>query len=125
MKYYAYLLDNDGFQDGRKKGLAYALKHKSDWVDIAAVKDEINTYDKGTTVLTYKDTAYNIYKDYVSIDGEYRVYICENRGYDYDNKKFIESEFPEQNTTKTPTESTDGTESSNTKQEESKETTGE
>ena len=76
MKYYAYLLSKEDIKDGRKKGLAYAIKNKNKWVDISAVKDEINTYDKGTTVLCYKQTAYNIYKDYVSIDEQYRVYIC-------------------------------------------------
>ena len=39
MKYYAYLLSKEDIKDGRKKGLAYAIKNKNKWVDISAVKD--------------------------------------------------------------------------------------
>ena len=115
MKYYDYLLSKEDIKDGRKKGLAYAIKNKNKWVDISAVKDEINTYDKGTTVLSYKQTAYNIYKDYVSIDEQYRVYICEERGYDYHTKEFIENTFyPKKETETTTPDKSDSSKDSNT-----------
>ena len=44
-------------------------------VVVGEAKDEVNTYDKGTTVLVYKGNCYNIHKDYVSIDEKFRVYI--------------------------------------------------
>lgn len=78
MEYYLMPLTKEESKDARKKGYRYAMENKSRWVPLGEAKEEVNTYDKGTTVLVYKGTAYNIHKDYVSIDEHFRVYIGDN-----------------------------------------------
>lgn len=75
MTYYLMPLTKEESKDSRKKGYRYAIENKSRWVNLGEAKDEVNTYDKGTTVLVYKGNCYNIHKDYVSIDEKFRVYI--------------------------------------------------
>lgn len=75
MKYYLFPLSKEEHITPANKGYRYALENKSKWVDLGEVKDEVDTYDKGTTVLVYKNVVYNIFKDYVNIDEKYRVYI--------------------------------------------------
>ena len=84
MKYYLFPLSFKEQENPANKGFRYALENKSRWVEMGEAQGEVNTYDRGTTNLVYKKVAYNIFKDYVSIDENYRVYIgCDlNLSYD-------------------------------------------
>ena len=84
MKYYLMPLTNEESMKPKNKGFAFALNNRDRWVELGDAKDEVNTYDRGTTVPVYKNIPYNIFKDYVSIDEEYRVYIGCQMNYDYD-----------------------------------------
>lgn len=84
MKYYLMPLTNTEQLQPKNKGFAFALNNKDRWIEMGDAKDEVNTYDRGTTVLVYKNIPYNIFKDYVSIDEQYRVYIGCQMNYDYD-----------------------------------------
>lgn len=96
MKYYAFFLTVEESIDPRKKGIQYALKNKDKWVAIDKIKDEFNTYDKGTTCFFYNKRAYNVYKDYVSLEGEYRVYICADLNLSSDTEECLKSLYPEE-----------------------------
>lgn len=95
MTHFAFFLSKKDSRDPRKKGFAYAIKHKDKWVNIQNICEEINTYDKGTTCLCYNGIAYDIYKDYVNIDDSYRVYICCDLGLDLNNIEKINEIFPD------------------------------
>lgn len=84
MKYFLFPLTFKEQDNPANKGYRYALENKSRWIDMGEAKDEVNTYDKGTTNLVYKNVVYNIFKDYVSIDENYRVYIGCDMNLSYD-----------------------------------------
>lgn len=96
MNYYAFFLTVEESLDPRMKGIQYALRNRSKWVDIAAIKDEYNTYDKGTTCVFYNGRAYNVYKDYVCLDEEYRLYICADMNLSSDTEECLKSLYPEE-----------------------------
>jgi hypothetical protein len=75
MDYFLMPLTAEESKNPENKGFAYALSNKSRWVNINEVKDEFNTYDKGTTVLIYANKVYNVFKDYVNVTEKYRIYI--------------------------------------------------
>lgn len=75
MKYFLMPITKEEIKKSGTLGLAYAVKNKSKWIAIDNIKDEINTYDRGTTVLVVNDICYNIHKDYVNVSESYRLYI--------------------------------------------------
>lgn len=103
MKYYALFLDVEESNDPRKAGIAYAIRNKERWVPVDNVKDEFNTYDKGTTVFYYNEIAYNVHKDYVNVNEEYRVYICKNLNLSSDTDECLKSLYPDEFITKEET----------------------
>ena len=84
MRYFLFPLTFKEQDNPSNKGYRYALENKSRWIDMGEAKDEVNTYDRGTTNLVYKNVAYNIFKDYVNIDEKYRVYIGCDMNLSYD-----------------------------------------
>lgn len=89
MNYYLMPLTNKEKNDLECKGYKFAINNIDRWVDLGDVKDEINTYDRGTTVLVHDDIVYDIFKDYVNIDEKFRVYIGCNLNQQYDRVKDI------------------------------------
>lgn len=89
MKYYLMPLTNKEKNDLNCKGYKFAINNRDRWVAIDDVKDEINTYDRGTTVLVHDDVVYDIFKDYINIDEQYRVYIGCDLNQQYDRVKDI------------------------------------
>ena len=74
MKYYFFPLTEREAADGLLTGYDYAIRNKDRWYETTNLI-EVNTYDRGTTHITYKGVPYIIYKDYVVIDEGYRLYI--------------------------------------------------
>lgn len=75
MKYFLMPITNEEMKKSGTLGFAYASKNKDKWIAIDDIKDEINTYDRGTTVLVVNNVTYNIHKDYVNVTEKYRLYI--------------------------------------------------
>lgn len=87
MHYYLMPLTIEESKDSvKKQGYGYAVQHKDRWITIDNVKDEINTYDRGTTVLVYNDRVYQIKIDFTNINDNYRVYIGLDMNMDSDDK---------------------------------------
>ena len=74
MKYYFFPLTPEECNVPSKTGLTYAVEQKDRWVE-TDVLIEVNTYDRGTTHLVNDGKAYMIYKDYVDLTNQYRLYI--------------------------------------------------
>lgn len=74
MKYYFFPISIEEQEDPSNLGFAYALKHKDRWIETDNLI-EVNTYDRGTTHLAYKNKVYMIHKDYVVLDENYRLYL--------------------------------------------------
>lgn len=84
MKHYLFPLTFEEQEIAANKGYRYAIQNKKRWVELGEAEGEINTYDRGTTNLVYKNVVYNIHKDYVNIDEQYRVYIGCDMNLSYD-----------------------------------------
>lgn len=74
MTHYLLPVENEDAFSG-DFGLKRVLDNKNKWVNLGDAEGEVNTYDKGTTILVYNNKAYQIYKDYVFITEKVRVYI--------------------------------------------------
>lgn len=85
MKYYLLPIENKDATNNKMMGLKYIMANEDQWIPIDPVKDEFNTYDRGTTVLVYKNKVYQIYKDYVIIDKQLRIYV--GRDFSFENDK--------------------------------------
>lgn len=42
---------------------------------------EINTYDKGTSMVVHDGVVYNVHKDYVDLTNHRRIYLCIEKKY--------------------------------------------
>lgn len=74
MKYYFFPTTEKECKDPVKLGYGYALANKDRWIETDDLI-EVNTYDRGTTHITYQGIAYIIHKDYVDISNHIRIYV--------------------------------------------------
>lgn len=75
MKYYAFLLTEDEINNPIKCGYGY-IKENEDRLIETDVLIEVNTYDKGTSMLVYNDVVYTIFKDFTDLSNQRRIYLC-------------------------------------------------
>lgn len=73
-KTYFFFLPKSASQMDR--GFKNALANKSSWEEYNFPVDDINTYDRATTMVVKDDKVYEVFKDYVNVTDAYRVYIC-------------------------------------------------
>ena len=75
MKYYAFLLTEDEITNPIKCGYGY-IRENEDRLIETDVLIEVNTYDKGTSMLVYNDVVYTIFKDFTDLSNQRRIYLC-------------------------------------------------
>lgn len=75
MKYYAFLLKRDEISDPIKCGYGYIMENEDRLIE-TDVLIEVNTYDKGTTMVVYDNVVYSIFKDFVDLSNSRRIYLC-------------------------------------------------
>ena len=94
MTYKALLLTKKESKDPMCCGYKFAYNNKSRWVDlgISDPETEIATYDVSKTSIVKNNMVYTIYKDFIILDENIRLYILQHR--DLENDR-IETESNE------------------------------
>ena len=91
MTYKVFLLDKKESKNPMCCGYKYAFKNKDRWYDvnITSAFEHMGSYDVSKTSIVKDGVVYTIYKDFILIDENIRVYICQAR--DLENDRIKES----------------------------------
>ena len=92
MIYKALLLTKKESKDPMCCGYKYAYNNKDRWVELTIDEADkhLGTYDVSKTSIVMDDVVYTIYKDFIIIDENIRLYILQAR--DLENDRIEESE---------------------------------
>lgn len=73
--YKILFLTKEESANGNNLGLKFLMKNKSRWVDIEDASYELQTWDRGTSVVVYQGKVYTVYKDFIFLETAERVFI--------------------------------------------------
>lgn len=76
MQMVVFCLKGEDALDPLKRGLKYAKAHQSEWISLSDdVREQFMEYDWGMTHMVIDDITYTVYKDYVLVAENKRLYI--------------------------------------------------
>lgn len=81
-----FCLSKEDAKDPEKSGLKYAMSKRGEWKPCAVtdILSQINQYQSATSYVVIDNIAYSIFKDYILISENTRLYILKDRDLDTD-----------------------------------------
>ena len=81
-----FCLSKEDSQDPEKCGLKYAISKKGEWkpCPVSDMLAQINQYQSATSYIVIDNIAYTIFKDYIILSENTRLYILKDRNLDTD-----------------------------------------